>query len=172
MDSLYPLSLLPSTTKADKTYQLRPREPVMSTQVHPHVDTSTARVVLGLAAAAVVAIAVNTGIALGALALDPAGTRTGLDLVAYGPLTVVGILAGAIGWAAIRRYASRARAVLRVVVPVVVLLTFIPDLGLLFSGAADGINTGALMVMHLVVAAVTVTAVSRVLPLVGYRRTV
>jgi hypothetical protein len=144
----------------------------MSTQTHPQADTSTLRAAIGLVAAAVVAIALNTGVALGALALDPNGTRMGLDLVAYAPLTVVGILAGTIGWAAIRRYAARARSVLRVVVPFVVLLTFIPDLTLLFTGVADGANTAALMVMHLVVAAVTVTAVSQVLPLVGYRRTV
>ena len=143
----------------------------MSTQTHPQADTSTVRVALGLVAAAVVAIAVNTGVALAALALDPNGTRTGLDVVAYAPLTVVGVLIGTIGWAAIRRYAAHARSVLRVVVPVVVVLTFIPDTVLLLTGAADGINTVGLMVMHVVVAAATVAAVSRVLPLVGYRRT-
>ncbi|GAA3431686.1 DUF6069 family protein [Kutzneria kofuensis] len=144
----------------------------MSTHAHPHADTSAARVTLGIAAAAVVSIAVNTVVALGALALDPNGTRTGLDLVAYAPLTVIGVLAGTIGWAAVRRYAARARATLRVLVPVVTVLTFIPDIVLLLTGAADAINVAGLLVMHVVVAAVTVTAVSRVLPLVGYRRTV
>ncbi|QUQ69940.1 DUF6069 family protein [Kutzneria sp. CA-103260] len=144
----------------------------MSTQVHPQADTSTVRVVLGLVAAAVVAIAVNTVIALGAVALNPNGTRMGLDLVAYAPLTVVGVLAGTIGWAAVRRYAAHARSVLRVLVPVVVVLSFIPDFGLLISGMADVVNTVGLLVMHVVVAAATVTAVSRLLPLTGYRRTV
>jgi len=59
----------------------------MSTHTHPHTDTSTLRVAIGILAAAVVSIAVNTGIALGAIALDPNGTRMGLDLVAYAPLT-------------------------------------------------------------------------------------
>ena len=144
----------------------------MSTQVHPNSDTSTLRVAIGVLAAAVVSIAVNTGVALGTLALDPNGTRMGLDLVAYAPLTVIGVLAGTIGWAAIRRYAARARQTLRLVVPAVVVLSFIPDLGLLISGMADGANVVGLLVMHLVVAAVTVAAVSRTLPLVGYRRTV
>ena len=144
----------------------------MSTHVHPQSDTSLARVALGVAAAAVIAIALNTGVALGTLALEQGGTNTGLNLAAYGSLTVIGVLAGTIGWAAIRRYAARARATLRVVVPVVVVLTFIPDLALLISGAADGINVAGLLVMHVVVAAVTVSVVSRVLPLAGYRRTV
>jgi hypothetical protein len=144
----------------------------MSTHVHPHADTSTARVALGLAAAAVVAIAVNSAVAVGAIALSPAGTRMGLDLVAYAPLTVVGVLIGTIGWAAVRRYAAHARAVLRALVPTAVVLSFIPDIALLVTGTADAVNVAGLLVMHVVVAVVTVTAVSRVLPLVGYRRTV
>lgn len=144
----------------------------MSTHVHPQSDTSTVRVAVGILAAAVVSIAVNTGIAVGALALDPNGTRVGLDLVAYGPLTVIGVLAGTIGWAAVRRYAAHARSVLRVLVPVVVVLSFIPDIGLLASGNADAVNVVGLLLMHLVVAVVTVATVNRVLPLVGYRRTV
>jgi hypothetical protein len=144
----------------------------MSIHAHPQADTSAARVALGIAAAAVVSIAANTAVALGALALSPNGTRTGLELVAYAPLTVIGVLAGTIGWAAVRRFAAHARAVLRVLVPVVTVLSFIPDIALLATGAADAINVAGLLVMHVVVAAVTVTAVSRVLPLVGYRRTV
>ena len=144
----------------------------MSTQVHPQADTSTARVALGVAAAAVVSIALNTAVALAATALNPNGTRMGLDLPAYGSLTVIGVLAGTIGWALVRRRAARARATLRVLVPVVTVLSFIPDFALRITGVADWGNVAGLLVMHVVVAAVTVTAVSRVLPLVGYRRTV
>jgi uncharacterized membrane protein len=144
----------------------------MSTQAHPQADTSTLRVALGLAAAAVVAIAVNTVVALGAVALNPNGTRTGLDLVAYAPLTVVGVLAGAVGWALVRRHAANARSVLRTLVPVVVVLSFVPDFGLLITAMGDLVNVAALVVMHLVVAAVTVAAASWLLPLTGYRRTV
>jgi hypothetical protein len=144
----------------------------MSTQVQPRTDTSALRVALGVVAAAVVSIIVNTGVALAATALSPNGTRMGLVVVAYAPLTVIGVLAGTLGWAAIRRYSARARSTLRVLVPVVVVLSFIPDLGLLFSGTADAINVAGLLVMHVVVAAVTVTTASRTLPLAGYRRTV
>jgi hypothetical protein len=144
----------------------------MSTQVHPQADTSTARVTLGIAAAAVVSIALNTAVALGAIALSPNGTRMGLDLVAYAPLTIIGVLAGTVGWVLVRRRAVNARATLRTLVPLVTVLSFIPDVLLLVTGVADAVNFAGLVVMHVVVAAVTVTAVSRVLPLVGYRRTV
>lgn len=142
----------------------------MSTHIHSRTDASTLRVAIGILTAAVISIAVNTGIALGALALNPGGTRTGLDLPAYASLTGVGILAGTVGWAVIRRYATHAQAMLRILVPVVVVLSFIPDLGLLVSGAADAINVAGLLVMHVVVATVTVATVSRTLPLVDYRR--
>ena len=144
----------------------------MSTQVHPQADTSTARVALGVAAAAVVSIALNTAVALGATALNPNGTSMGLQLVAYAPLTIIGVLAGTLGWSLVRRRAANARATLRTLVPLVTVLSFIPDVVLLVTGVADVVNMVALLVMHVVVAAVTVTAVSRVLPLVGYRRTV
>ena len=144
----------------------------MSTQAHPQADTSTLRVALGLAAAAVVSIALNAVVALGAITMNPNGTRMGLDLVAYAPLTVVGVLAGTVGWALVRRRATNARSTLRTLVPVVVVLSFVPDFGLLITGMGDLLNVAALLVMHLVVAAVTVTAVSRLLPLTGYRRTV
>jgi hypothetical protein len=137
----------------------------MSTQAHPNADASTARVLLGIAAAAVVSIALNAVVALVASALNPNGTHMGLVVTAYAPLTVIGVLAGTIGWAAVRRYAGNARAVLRVLVPVVVVLSFIPDFGLLISGMADAANLVGLLLMHVVVATVTVTAVSRVLPL-------
>ncbi|MFI9380937.1 DUF6069 family protein [Kutzneria sp. NPDC052558] len=144
----------------------------MSTQAHPHADASTARVLLGIAIAAVVAVALNAVVAFGATALNPNGTHMGLVVIAYAPLTVAGVLAGVLGWAAVRRYAANARAVLRVLVPAVVVLSFIPDFGLLISGMADVVNLVGLLVMHVVVAVVTVTAVSRLLPLTGYRRTV
>ncbi|MFC0546429.1 DUF6069 family protein [Kutzneria chonburiensis] len=144
----------------------------MSTHVHPQADTSTARVALGVAAAAVVSIALNTAVALGAAALSPNGTTMGLNLPAYGSLTIIGVLAGTLGWALVRKHAARARATLRTLVPLVLVLSFIPDVLLLVTGTADGVNFAALVVMHVVVAAVTVTTASRVLPLVGYRRTV
>jgi Family of unknown function (DUF6069) len=144
----------------------------MSTQLHPQADTSTARVALGVAAAAVVSIALNSAVALAATALSPNGTSMGLQVIAYAPLTIIGVLAGTLGWSLIRRRAANARATLRTLVPLVTVLSFIPDVLLLVTGVADVVNMVALLVMHVIVAAVTVTTASRVLPLVGYRRTI
>jgi hypothetical protein len=144
----------------------------MSTQAHSPADTSATRVVIGVVAAAIIAIAVNALVASGTSTLNPNGTQMGLVLTAFAPLTVIGVLAATIGWAAVRRYAANARAVLRVLVPVVLVLSFIPDFGLLFAGMADAVNLVGLLIMHVVVAVITVTALSRVLPVSGQRRAV
>ena len=125
---------------------------------------SVGEFVLGLLGAAVVSIAVNALIALIAGKFVPAGVeRTGLALAEYAPATVIGILLGTLGWYLVRRFAGNPRRVLRVLVPVVVALSWIPDLGILAAGAAV-VNSLALMAMHLVVAAATVPVLSRVLP--------
>ncbi len=125
---------------------------------------STGEFVVGLLGAAAVSIAVNALIALIAGAFVPAGAqRTGLALGEYAPATVIGILLGTLGWYLVRRFARAPRRVLRVLVPIVVALSWIPDLGILAGGATVA-NSLALMAMHAVVAAVTVPVLSRVLP--------
>lgn len=120
--------------------------------------------VVGLLGAAVVSIAVNSLIALLAGMVIPADAeRTGLALGEYAPATVIGIVLGALGWYLVRRFARAPRRVLRVLVPVVVALSWIPDLGILAAGATVA-NSLALIVMHTVVAAATVPVLMRVLP--------
>lgn len=72
----------------------------------------------------------------------------------YGTLTVVGVLAGAAGWAAVVRLSSAARWLfLRLAVAVTVML-WLPDVWILVQGAAaKGVAT--LAVMHLLVVLVT-----------------
>ena len=135
-----------------------------STDIHTPTVTPVPRLALGTLAAAVVALAVDAGIALATRTLDPHGTRTGLVLVAYGPMTVLGVLAGTAGWATVRRLAARPRAVLRVLVPTVVVLSLVPGAVLLATGASAA-NVVGLWLMHLVVAATTVATASRTLPL-------
>ncbi|MFD4668130.1 DUF6069 family protein [Lentzea sp. NPDC058450] len=126
---------------------------------------STGEVVVGLLGAAVVSIVVNALIALVAGKFVPEGTeRVGLALAEYAPATVLGILLGTLGWYLVRRFASNPRRVLRVLVPVVVVVSWVPDLGILAGGAAP-VNSLALILMHTVVAAATVPVLSRVLPL-------
>lgn len=94
---------------------------------------------------------------------------------AYVVLTVLGLLAGTVGWCVVRARATDPARVLRVLVPVVLLLSFIPDV-LVGSGGASamsGTTWGAvsgLMVMHVLVAAVALTAFRLLLPLPARRR--
>jgi hypothetical protein len=133
-----------------------------STDVQVQSGNPALRVALGVAAV-IVSIIVNTGVAIATKSLDPS-TRTGLDLIAYGPATAWGVIAGTAGWAAVRRFAAQPRAVLRVLVSAVVALSFVPGL-ILLAGDTSPVNVAGLWVMHLVVALVTVTLASRVLPL-------
>lgn len=116
--------------------------------------TRTSTLALRLGLAAVAALAVNTAIALMASALDDGGIGMGLAPVAYGPATLLGLLAGAGGWTLIARRAPHA---LRVVVPAVLVLTWVPDLLLLTAGATAA-NVGGLMLMHLAVTTAVVAA--------------
>jgi hypothetical protein len=96
-----------------------------------------------------------------------------LHLSAYAPLTVFGVVLGAIGWAVVRRVAKNPAGLLRwlvpvpVPVPVLVVVSFVPDLSLLGGGTPGSgpLAVAALMVMHVVVAVVAVAAYRRVLPL-------
>ena len=122
-------------------------------------------VVVGLLGAAVISVVVNTVIALVARNLIPADVeRMGLAVGEYAPATVIGIALGTLGWYLVRRFAANPRRVLRVLVPVVLVLSFIPDLGILAAGASV-VNSLALIAMHIVVAAATVPVLSRILPL-------
>ncbi|MFE5563866.1 DUF6069 family protein [Amycolatopsis japonica] len=99
----------------------------------------------------------NTIIAFATSALDDTSTTVGLDLGEYLPATAVGFLIGALGWTMLARFAPRT---LRVVVPVVLVLSWIPDLLLLNDGASI-VNVVGLMLMHLVVTAAVVAAFRR-----------
>ncbi len=120
----------------------------------PTTATLTSATALRLGVAVVAAAAVNTVIALAASALDDGGIGMGLNPAAYLPATVLGLLAGAAGWGLIAR---RNPKVLRVLVPLVLVLTWIPDLLLLTAGATAA-NVVGLMLMHLAVTSAVVLA--------------
>lgn len=109
---------------------------------------------LRLGVAVVAAAAINTVIALVASTLDDGGIGMGLNLASFLPATVVGLLVGSAGWILIARRAPKA---LRVVVPAVLVLTWIPDLLILNAGATAA-NVAGLMLMHLVVTTAVVLA--------------
>jgi len=130
--------------------------------------TSAGRVAGGVAVAAVGAVLVNTLISLLARAAGASEDFQPLRPGAYIFLTVVGVLAGAAGWAAVRRWSRRPAPVLRRLVPVVVVLSLLPDVALLFTDAqpnTSGPAVAGLMAMHLATAGVAVPVFRRVLPL-------
>jgi hypothetical protein len=119
---------------------------------------------LGVLVALIVSVAVNAGVAWLVSEVDSGPGPVGLAFIEYAPLTLVGVLAGTAGWALVRRFAKRPRSVLRVLVPVVLLVSFVPDFLVLTVGAT-ATNVAGLILMHISVAATTVAALNRALPL-------
>ena len=140
----------------------------MTTDSTSHARPSTVaggRAAIGVTLAALASVALNAVIAALALAALPdEGFRKGLELREYAPLTVAGVLLGTLAWHLVRSRARDPRAVLRILVPVAVVVSFVPDFGILAAGATL-LNSLALIAMHLVVAAITVPVLARVLPL-------
>ncbi len=128
--------------------------------------SAPAHVIL-LIAGAVVALGVDTGIAFGALALGADPAFAPLTIVAFGPFTVIGYALAYFGWRIVRARAARPAALLRVLVPVLTVLSFTPDIVLLLTGFIPGASlTGAiaLALMHLVVVAAVLLVAPRVAP--------
>jgi hypothetical protein len=122
----------------------------------------------GLIGTAAVAAVLNAVVATAAHALGASHDFQPLQPSAYVPFTVFGVLAAAAAWAIIRARSTRPARVLRVLVPAVVLVSLVPDIMVGATAGQPGTSWGAvvaLVVMHLVVAAVAVPAYQRLLPL-------
>jgi hypothetical protein len=124
----------------------------------------TALAILAAAAASVVVVAVIAAIA------HAAGARHDFKPLtpgSYLPLTVLGVAVGGIGWQMVHRRAARPVAMLRWLVPGVIVVSLVPDLAVGISGSQPGTTWGAvaaLMVMHLAVASIAVPAFQRLMP--------
>ncbi len=115
------------------------------------------RTVAFVVSGAVVAGLASSAVALIARALGAADGFAPLMPVVYLPFVAVGLVAGVAGWRIVSSKADRPAAVLRVLVPVVLIVTrFIPGTTLL-----GGLS---LSTMHLIVAAVAVLVAQRVAP--------
>ena len=120
------------------------------------------------AVAALISSVVNVAIAL--VARGPLGVGDEFVPLTPGPIvlwTVIGALVGAAGWRMIVNRSARSAALLRRLVPTVLAVSFIPDVALLVTRAMPGTTTAgvvSLMVMHLVTAAIAVTAYRRAMP--------
>ncbi len=114
------------------------------------------------------ALVINSLIALLARTLfDVPSEFQQLTLPVYGTLTVLGAIAGAVGWHLVVARSRNASGLLRVLVPTVLVLSVLPDVMLLVTDSQPGTTTAgvvALMLMHVGVAAAAVPAYHRFTP--------
>jgi hypothetical protein len=116
-------------------------------------------VVAILLVAVLVAVAVNAAVAAAAVAVGASADYGPLTFPAYTLFTVIGIAAGWVGWSLIRRHARSPRRALTILVPVIALVSLVPDVLLLvFRFIPDTTVPAvvALMLMHVVVIVVAI----------------
>jgi NADH:ubiquinone oxidoreductase subunit K len=131
--------------------------------------TVSVRSALGTGAVAGIAAAV-INVAISAVARGPFDASDDFAPLTPGPIvmwTLLGAILGAVGWRLFINRSARSRALLTKLVPIVLVLSFLPDLALLATDTMPGQTTPgvlALMVMHVATAAVVVTAYRRAMP--------
>jgi len=131
----------------------------MSTATRTATHSGIGRTALILIAAIIVAVALNALIATAAVASGASAQYGPLLPPAYASMTIVGVVAGWLGWRTIRARARNPRRTLAVLVPVVGVLSFVPDVVLLVTGFVPGTTPAAvlaLMAMHVATIAVAV----------------
>ena len=133
---------------------------------------STRRTVALTAAGVVIAGVATSIVALTVTALGLADGFAPLRPAVYLPFVAIGVIAAVIGWRIIRSRVANPARVLRVLVPLVLVASFIPDTILIITRFIPGTTvTGglSLSIMHLIVAAVAVPLAQWIAP-VGARR--
>ncbi|MEV8214352.1 DUF6069 family protein [Leifsonia sp. NPDC077715] len=118
-----------------------------------------AAVILSIAVAA--AIAVNAAIAAVAVALGVPASYGPVTVPAYVSMTILGMVAGWVGWRVIARRAAHPRRALAIAVPVVLALSFVPDILLATLRFIPGTTVPAviaLALMHVATVAIAVPA--------------
>ena len=136
--------------------------PVTSTRLSRRVF-----VPLTLAVGAIVGIAANSIVAFAAISAGANPSFAPLTIAVYAPFTILGLVAGYIGWRLVRRGVNSPRRVLTVLVPVLLVLSFAPDtIALLIGFIPGGSVTGfvGLMIMHVIVVAIGVPIYQRLAP--------
>ena len=138
-----------------------------TTSARARTRPSAGRAAAILVIAVAVAVAGNALVATLAIAAGASASFGPLTFPAYTLFTVLGIAAGWLGWVIVSRRARDPRRALLILVPVLTVLSFVPDVLLLATGFIPGTTTPAvvaLMCMHLVVVAVAVPAYRLALP--------
>ncbi|HEX4442113.1 MAG TPA: DUF6069 family protein [Galbitalea sp.] len=124
-------------------------------------------VLLTMIAAAVVGVAANAVVAFAGIAAGASPAFAPLSIAVFGPFTVLGLVAGYLGWRIVRARAANPLRLLRILVPVLLVLSFVPDtISAIVGFIPDSSTTGfvALMIMHPIVAAVGVPVYQRLSP--------
>ncbi|MDR6611246.1 DUF6069 family protein [Leifsonia sp. 1010] len=134
----------------------------MTTQtLTPVASASKVRAAIILIAATLIAIGLNAVIASVAHALGVSSAYGPLTVPAYASMTVLGVVAGWAGWVLIRRRARNPRRALTIIVPIVVVASFVPDVLLAVLRFVPGTTSGAVLalaLMHIVVAGLAIPA--------------
>lgn len=133
----------------------------------PAATASAGRTALVLVAAFAVAGLANAIIAFAAVAAGASPSFAPLLPPAFLAFTAIGVGIGYLGWRIVRRLAPQPARVLRVLVPVVLVLSWVPDVVLTITGFIPGANvtgTVGLALMHAVVVAVAVPVYARLAP--------
>jgi hypothetical protein len=142
-----------------------PVSPASSAAARP--AATAGRTVVLVVAGIVIAGLATSVVALIATALGAAKEFSPLMPAVYLPFVAVGIVAAVVGWRIVRSRAAHPAAVLRVLVPVVLIASFIPDTILIVTRFIPGttlLGGLSLSVMHLIVAAVAVPLAQRIAP--------
>lgn len=121
---------------------------------------------IAVLAAIVVGVAGTAGVAAIAHAAGVSNSFQPLKIGSYAAFIIFGAVAGCVGWQLVRTRAGDPGKVLHRLVPLVVLVSFVPDVVLGITGAGHATWGGvlALLCAHVVVATVVVTSFSLVLP--------
>jgi Family of unknown function (DUF6069) len=121
---------------------------------------------IAVLAAIVVGVAGTAGIAAVAHAAGVSNSFQPLKIGSYAAFIIFGAVAGCIGWQLVRARAGDPGRVLHRLVPLVVLVSFVPDVVIGITGAGHATWGGvlALVCAHVVVATAIVTIFSLILP--------
>ncbi|MGP4013845.1 DUF6069 family protein [Streptomyces sp. 4N124] len=121
----------------------------------------------GVFVAFLVSSLANALIAVLAHALGAPEDFDPLEPSSYVFLTALGVLAGAGGWAVVRRFSPDPERLLRRLVASVVVVSCVPDFFLFGEGEVTGVV--GLLAMHVVVAVIAVQVYRRVMPVGSVR---
>jgi hypothetical protein len=128
---------------------------------------TAAAVPAAIAAGAVVGDLASTAIAAIAHHAGVTQSFAPLQFATYTALSVLGVIGGAIGWQLVRNLATNPNRFLARLVPLVLVLSFIPDILVGITKAETATTWGgviALMAMHVVVATAAVASYLYFLP--------